>query len=127
MKSERVGASNRNPWAHHPGIRTFLTGLPGRLLGARLSAADDETRVSSVLATLSAIVREGCDSPESLAVRLHLTRSVSRVAARKHYDAVRQHIQLGNPNESFEETLERIRRADVIASFDNLSNFDGDS
>jgi hypothetical protein len=105
----------------------FLTGLPGRLLGARLSAADDETRVSSVLATLSAIVREGCDSPESLAVRLHLTRSVSRVAARKHYDAVRQHIQLGNPNESFEETLERIRRADVIASFDNLSNFDGDS
>jgi len=62
-----------------------------------------------------------------LAVRLHLTRSVSRVAARKHYDAIRQHIQLGSPNESFEETLERIRRADVIASFDNLSNFDGDS
>ena len=105
----------------------FLTGLPGRLLGARLRAADDETRVSSVLATLSGVVREGCDSPESLAVRLHLTRSVSRVAARKHYDAIRQHIQLGSPNESFEETLERIRRADVIASFDNLSNFDGDN
>ena len=98
----------------------FLAGLPVRLLAARLRAADDQTPVPSVLATLSSVVREGCDSPDSLAVRLHLTRSVSRVAARKHYDAIRQHIQPGNRNESFDDTLERIRHADVVASFDKL-------
>jgi hypothetical protein len=104
----------------------FLAGLPGRLLAARLRAAGVETPVSSVLATLSGVVREGCDSPDSLAVRLHLTRSVSRVSARKHYDSIRQHIQPGSPNESFDDTLERIRHADVEASFDNLDNPDGD-
>lgn len=98
----------------------FLADLPGRLLAARLRANDDQTPVSSVLATLSSVVREGCDSPDSLAVRLHLTRSVSRVAAREHYDAIRRHIQPGNRNESFDDTLERIRHADVVASFDNL-------
>lgn len=71
-----------------------------------------------VLATLGSIVREGCDSPESLAVRLHLTPSVSCVAARKHYDAIRQHIQPGSPNESFD---------DIVAGFDNLDDFDGDA
>jgi len=103
----------------------FLAGLPGRLLAARLRASEDETPVSTVLATLSGVVREGCDSPDSLAVRLHLTRSVSRVAARKHYDALRQHIQPGSPNESFEETMERIRNADIVSGFHNLDDFDG--
>lgn len=104
----------------------FLAGLPGRLLAARLRAAEDETPVPSVLATLSGIVREGCDSPDSLAVRIHLTRSVSRVAARKHYDAIRQHIQPGNSNEGFDDTLERIRHADLVASFTDLDDLDGD-
>lgn len=98
----------------------FLAGLPGRLLAARLRATQDETPLSSVLATLSSVVREGCDSPDSLAVRLHLTRTVSRVAARKHYDAIRPHIQPGNRNESFDDTLGRIRHADVLANFYNF-------
>tara|TARA_R110002110_G_scaffold217850_1_gene431771 strand:+ start:3780 stop:7091 length:3312 start_codon:yes stop_codon:yes gene_type:complete len=104
----------------------FLAGLPGRLLAARLRAAEEETPVPSVLATLSGVVREGCDGPDSLAVRLHLTRSVSRVAARKYYDAIRQHIQPGDPNESFDETLERIRHADIVATFDDLNDPDSD-
>lgn len=104
----------------------FLAGLPGRLLAARLRTAHDGTPVSTVLATLSGVVREGCDSPDSLAVRLRLTRSVSRVAARKHYDAIRKHIQPGSPNESFEDTLERIRHADIVAGFDDLNDLDGD-
>lgn len=104
----------------------FLAGLPGRLLAARLRAAEDETPVSSVLATLSVVVREGCDSAESLAVRLHLTRSVSRIAARKHFDAIRQHIRPGKPNESFDDTLERIRYADAVAAFDGPDNIEGD-
>jgi hypothetical protein len=97
----------------------FLAGLPGRLLAARLRAAEDQASVPTILAALGGIVREGCDSPDSLAVRLHLTRSVSRVAARKHYEAIRQHIQPGDPNESFEDTMERIRHADIIAGFDD--------
>lgn len=103
----------------------FLAGLPGRLLAARLRAAGDETPLPTVLATLSGVVREGCDGAESLAVRLHLTRAVSRVAARKHYEAIRQHIQPGHPRESFEDTIERIRHADVIASFDDLDDENG--
>ncbi|WP_095012081.1 DEAD/DEAH box helicase [Tsuneonella mangrovi] len=102
----------------------FLAGLPGRLLAARQRAAGDDGPVPSVLATLSGVVREGCDSPESLALRLHLTRSVSRVAARKHYDDIRHHIPPGSSNEDFEETLERVRRADLLASFNNLDDLD---
>lgn len=104
----------------------FLAGLPGRLLAARLRTTEDETPVSTVLATLSGVVREGCDSPESLAVRLHLTRSVSRIAARNHYNAIRQHIQPGSPSESFEDTLERIRNADIVAGFDDIDDLDWD-
>jgi hypothetical protein len=91
----------------------FLAGLPGRLLATRLRAAGDETPVPTVLATLSGVVREGCDGADSLAVRLHATRAVSRVAARKHYETIRQHIQPGDPNESFDDTIKRIRQADA--------------
>lgn len=98
----------------------FLADLPGRLLTAQRKAAGDVTPVSSILATLGGIVREGCDSPDSLAVRLHLTRSVSRVAARKHYEVIRRHIQAGKPDEAFEETRERIRLAEAVASFDSI-------
>lgn len=99
----------------------FLAGLPGRLLAARLRAEGDGMPVPAVLATLSGVVREGCDSADSLAVRLHVTRAVSRVAARKHYEAIRQYIQPGDPNESFDDTMERIRHADIIASFADLN------
>jgi superfamily II DNA/RNA helicase len=91
----------------------FLAGLPGRLLATRLRAAGDETPVPTVLATLSGVVREGCDGADSLAVRLHATRAVSRVAARKHYETIRQHIQPGDRNESFDDTIKRIRQADA--------------
>lgn len=55
-----------------------------------------------------------------------LEKGERRVAARKHYDAIRQHIQPGSPHESFEDTLERIRNADIIADFDDLDDLDGD-
>lgn len=63
----------------------FLAGLAGRPTAACLPAAGEETPLSSVLATLRGAVGEGCDSPESLAVRLYLTRSVSRGAACKYF------------------------------------------
>lgn len=103
----------------------FLAGIPRRLLAARLRAVEDETLVLLVLAMLSGIVHEGCGRPDSLAVLLHLTRSVSRVAARKHYDTIRQHIQPGNSNECLDDTLERIRHADIVSSFTNIDELDG--
>ncbi|PWE50766.1 helicase [Thioclava sp. NG1] len=101
---------------------SFLAGIPGRLLAARLRAAADETPIPLVLSTLSRVVGEGCDSPESLAVRLHLTRAFSRVAARRHFDAIRRHIPPGAVNESFDETLARIRQAEAVARFDELDD-----
>jgi hypothetical protein len=47
-----------------------------------------------------------------------MTRMVSRVTARKHYEAIRQHIQPGDPNETFEDTMKRIAHADTVASFE---------
>lgn len=104
----------------------FLASLPGRLHAGRLRAAEGETSVPIVLATLGSIVREGCDSPDSLAVRIHLTRSVSRISARKHYDAIRLHIRPGGPSESFDDTLDRIRTADILSAFDDIDDFGGD-
>lgn len=102
----------------------FLAALPGRLMAAKLRAVDDEAPVPTALATLGGIVREGCDSPETLATRLNMGRSVSRVAARAHFERIKQHIPAGSPTESFDETMERIRHADLVASFDDLDDLD---
>ena len=102
----------------------FIAGLPGRLLAARLRAADDETPIPTVLATLGGIVREGCDSPESLATRINCERTVSRVAARVHHERIKRHAPPGNTTESIDETKERMRHADIASSFDDPSDFD---
>jgi len=99
----------------------FMAGLPGRLLAARQRSAEDEAPIPTVLATLSSIVREGCDSPETLAVRLQLTRSVSRVSARLRYEALHQYIQPGDMNEPFDATMERVRNAFLLDAFDDFS------
>src|SRR3546814_10264513 len=52
----------------------FIAGLPTRLLTARAKAAEEPLVISTVLATLGGIVREGCNSPEALATRLNLGR-----------------------------------------------------
>jgi hypothetical protein len=95
----------------------FLAALPGRLLVAKLRAAGDDAAVPITLVTLGGTVREGCDSPEALATRFHEGRSVSRVAARARYEAIRSHIQPGSPTESFDDTKDRIRHADLVANF----------
>lgn len=98
----------------------FLAGLPGLLLAARRKAASDETSVPAVLAALGGIVREGCDSPETLAMRINCGREVSRVAARAMYEKVRHLIPAGTEDETFERTRERVRHAQLISTFDDL-------
>lgn len=119
-KNARVFASRLVP------DLAFLASVPGRLLAARLRAAEAGIPVPTVLASLGVVVREGCDSPDSLAVRIHLTRSVSRVAARKYYEAIRQHIEPGSLNESFEDTLDRVRTAAIVVEANDLNDFDRD-
>lgn len=96
-----------------------LVGLPGLLLAARRKAAGDKTPAPAVLAALGGIVREGCDSPETSAMRINCGREVSRVAARALYEKVTHHVRAGSETETFERTRERIRQAQLISAFDS--------
>jgi hypothetical protein len=100
----------------------FVAGLPARLLLARYAAGTpgDAAEISTILATLGSIVREGCDSPESLAVRLEAGRQISRVAARRLFDGVAPHLIPGAPNEAFEATQARVRNAMAVSIFHDL-------
>jgi hypothetical protein len=100
----------------------FVAGLPARLLLARLAATapDDESEIPAVLATLSSVIREGCDSPEALAARLDAGRTVSRVAARLDYEKALPYLGPLPPNEPFEATLVRVRNAMAVTLFLDL-------
>lgn len=87
----------------------FLAGLPGLLLAARRKASKDDSPLPIVLATLGGIVREGCDSPEALAMRINYGRDVSRVATRAAFEKIKTAIAPGSANETFEETRARVR------------------
>lgn len=99
----------------------FLAGLPGLLLAARKRATGDDSPVPIVLATLGAMVREGCDSPESLAMRMICGRSVSRVGARAEFERVMHLVPAPAGAETFETTRERVRHAQMISAFDTLA------
>jgi superfamily II DNA/RNA helicase len=92
---------------------SFIAGLPFRLLSARdqVSTQSSRASVTTVLVTLAGLVREGCDSPEALAVRIIAGRSVSRVAARRIFESAFGTFAVGSPTEEFDETLARARRA----------------
>ena len=94
----------------------FLTGLPARMLTAQ-HVGDDPAQIPLSLGTLGAAVREGCDSAEVLAVRIDDGRSVSRVAARKHYEEIKPHIQAGSAEDTFDEVLIRVREAAALFAF----------
>ena len=96
----------------------FLAGLPAQLLTTRAKSGGNASQpLSTVLATLAGTVREGCDSPEALATKINVERSVSRVAARKIYDKLRAYVPLGSPYEDFEITRQRMRAAAAVLSF----------
>jgi len=96
----------------------FLAGLPAQLLTTRAKSTGATSQpLSTVLATLGGVVREGCDSPEALATKVNLGRSVSRVAARRIYDSFKGYAALGNPYEDFEITRQRMHGAEAILGF----------
>lgn len=96
----------------------FVAGLPARLLAAQ--NGDEDATFPITLATLGSCVREGSDSPENLAARLGSGRSVSRVAARAHYEELLPYFQAGQIDEIFEQTMDRYRKASSLILFDKL-------
>ncbi|MBO9510877.1 DEAD/DEAH box helicase [Erythrobacter sp. A6_0] len=107
------GDKNRCEYSRHFVLRivpdmAFVAGLPARLFAAQ---NEEDTPIPITLATFGSCVREGCSSPESLAVRLSMGRSVSRVAARARYDELLPYFEPGDPEEAFDQTIERYRGA----------------
>jgi hypothetical protein len=99
----------------------FLAGLPARLLTARAKSARGEmSPLHTVLTTLGSTVREGCESPEALATRVNCGRTISRVASRQEYDRIKRYVQAGSPTEDFEDTRQRMRSAEIAATFASL-------
>jgi len=101
----------------------FVGGLPARLLQSRQAARDPETplAVRTVLAMLGSLVREGCATPEALAVRIDQGRGFSQVAARQLYDTCVGYLRAGDPMEDFEVTMQRTRTATLLSQFDDLA------
>jgi len=97
----------------------FFAGLPARLIAAReLSKDSKPAPLPIVISTLSAAVREGCESPECLAVRVMSSRrATSRVAARARYETLKRFFEAGESSETFEQTIERARAAAALHAF----------
>ncbi|MCM5693322.1 DEAD/DEAH box helicase [Sinorhizobium meliloti] len=92
----------------------FIGGLPAQLLRAKaLQQGGDPTSITvlTILAVLPTIIREGCDSPESLAVRLNLGRTWSRPKSREQFERYVPFITASDAQEDFDETRERLRTA----------------
>ncbi len=96
----------------------FVAGLPARIFAVR-AATEPGMIIPTTIATLSGALRWGCESPETLANAVHLGREVSRVAARQKFETVRKHVEPGDETESFDTTLDRVRRAYLVAMFDD--------
>jgi len=116
------GDKNRCEYSRHFVLRivpdlAFVAGLPVRLLAAQ---NEDDTPIPITLATLGSCVREGCNSPESLAVRLGMGRLVSRVAARARYGELLPYFEPGDSEEAFEQTVDRYRKASTLMLLQKL-------
>lgn len=90
---------------------SFVASIPGYLMSARLRSQDRKEGVSVVLKMLGQMVREGCDSPESLVVRRYLNRSKSRVEDYEYYNKIRSYIEREVSGETFQDTIERVKKA----------------
>lgn len=100
----------------------FFAGLPARLMAAReISKGSEPAPLPIVISTLAATVREGCENPECLAVRIVSSRgTTSRVAARARYEALQKYFQPGEPDETFEQTMDRAQTAVGLSAFDGV-------
>lgn len=99
----------------------FVGGLPAQLLRAKtLHEGGDPATITmpTVIAVLPSIIREGCDSAETLATRLNLTRTWSRTKSREQHEKYAPYILGGDPEEDFEATRERLRMAAALFLMD---------
>ncbi len=94
----------------------FLAGLPARLLQAK-AGLGASVALPTALASLGSAVKEGCDSPETLAARINDGRAVSRVSSRQRFMEVVPYITPASANEPFQETRQRVRNAVALKAF----------
>ncbi len=100
----------------------FIGSLPAQLFRAKARHDNGDSAavtMPTVLAVLSSIIREGCDSPECLAARLNLTKSWSRPKAREQFEKYIPFVPDGDPHEDFELTRERLRTADLLLTLND--------
>lgn len=94
----------------------FVAGLVARVMTAR-NEGSEVPHLPAVIETLASAVKEGCDSPEALAVRLKLGRSVSRPHARRRFEQLQPYFPASKPMESFKVTQQRCRDALTLEAF----------
>jgi superfamily II DNA/RNA helicase len=78
-------------------------------LYATLFLMHTETPVA--LVTIGAAVREGCDSPEKIALRQIRGGRLNRVAVHRQYAQIVPYVAPAQPAESFSDVLNRVRAA----------------
>jgi hypothetical protein len=78
-------------------------------LYATLFVLELETPVA--LATLGAVVRQGYDSPEKLALAHVRAGRLNRVAVHRQFSEIAPYVTAAQPAASFLEILDRVRRA----------------
>ena len=91
----------------------YLFSLPEKLV--QRVAAENEREVvpaSSALAQLGQCVRRGFDSHEKAALNYHLRKeNLSRRMLHDRFKAIRPHLNAAPPEETWEDTLVRVRAA----------------
>jgi Helicase conserved C-terminal domain len=70
--------------------------------------------VPIALATIGAVVREGVDRPEKVALRQVRSRRLNRIAVHHEFQNIVGYLAPGAPTEAFSDIMDRVRRADDL-------------
>lgn len=95
----------------------FVAGLPARIMTVKNQKLEEPFSIPVALETLASVVKEGCDNPESLAVRLGLGRVISRPAAYQRYKELLKIFPIQNTHQTFDESREWFRNAKALEAF----------
>jgi superfamily II DNA/RNA helicase len=88
---------------------SYIAGAITRVLRGRIEHGEEAGEMPLALASLSACIREGMDGPEKLALWYQKDPSTSRVACHREYAAVSSRISTATHDETFEDTLRRVK------------------
>lgn len=101
---------------------SFIASLPGQLISAKSRYEGSEVIIPSEFENLSRMVRNGCDSIEILATKMHLGDSATRVQSHRYYNENRHRIPKGLANDTLTDLVDRI---DIALSASDSSSTNG--